>query len=473
MTKKETIFLSGIGGMGMTSLANLLIKKGYRIIGSDIKESKNTAYLKKRGVKIFIGQKSSNIKNADVFIYSSAIQPDNPELLEAKKRKLLVFNRYEYLMELLKNKKIIAISGTHGKSTTTSMISFVLKKMNQKPTVYIGATSKAFPYGSEWGEGEYAVVETDEHDKSFLLTPSFLPIILNVDNDHLAKDGPYRGKFSLLKQAFKDFEKKSLSGFSLLNIDDPFLKTIKKNSKNQAITFGINNKKADFRADNLKFYSFGHRYLTKGKIYYQKKFISDFFLQLPGKENVLNFLATIAVVKFLSLNILKAIKILRDFEPIKRRFNIFSLANNRIVIDDHADHPTEIKVSLKMIRQSFPNYKILLVLQPHRYSRVSLLYRDYAKSIKECDNLILLPLDPANEKPIAKVSSKKIYEVIIEKKIKKQNQVLYFDREVDKKTLFEILKNIPLKKQVIVFMGPGKISSYALEFLKYIKRDKK
>lgn len=472
MKENNSIFLSGIGGMGMTSLANLLIEKGYKIKGSDIKESKNTAYLQKKGVEIFIGHKASNLGNARIFVYSSAIKPDNPELLEAKKKKLLIFNRYEFLMEILKEKKIIAIAGTHGKSTTTSMISFVLSKLKQKPTVYIGATSKFFPYGSKWSKGKYAIVETDEHDKSFLITPSFLPVILNVDNDHLAKDGPYKGKFSLLKQAFQEFKKKSISGYTILNKDDKFLKQLinKAKNKNKIITFGLKDKTVDFRADNLKFYPLTHYYLIEGKIYYQNKFISKFKLQLPGRENVLNLLATLAVVKFLSLNIKKAIEILKEFSAINRRFNILYFKKNRVIIDDHADHPTEIKASLRMIKQAFPKYKILLVLQPHRFSRVSLLYQDFAKAIKECDDLILLPLDPASETPIKGVSSKKIYDVIIQKKIKNKNKVLYFEKEINKEVLFKILNNIPLKKIAIVFMGPGKIANYASEFIKYLRQ---
>ncbi|MGC8880731.1 MAG: UDP-N-acetylmuramate--L-alanine ligase [Minisyncoccia bacterium] len=469
MKKLKKIHLIGIGGAGMTSLANLLISQGYKVLGSDIKESNNTRYLKEKGVKIFIGHRKENIKGKEIVVYSAAVSQDNIELKEAKRRKLKIYNRYEYLMEILKDKKIIAVSGTHGKSTTSTMVGFVLKKMNLNPTVYIGATSKYFPYGSEWGKGEFAVVETDEHDKSFLLTPSYLPVILDVDNDHLAKDGPYKGRFSLLKKSFEEFEKVSNSGYSVLNIDDEFLNGLRKISKNKVITFGLKNRKAHFRAVNLKFFPIYKKHLSQGEILYQNKSFSHFKFQLPGKENVLNLLATLAVAKTLALDIKKALRILKDFPPIKRRFNVLYFSKNLAIIDDHADHPTEIKVSLRMIRQVLPGYKIFLVLQPHRYSRVSLLYKEYAKAIKDCDNLVLLPLDPASEKPIPNVDSKRIYEVIKKEKIKKEDKVLLFERENNQKVLFEILKNIPCKKRAIVFMGPGKIASYAPEFVKYLK----
>lgn len=471
MNKYPKIHLIGIGGAGMTSLANLLISQGLKFSGSDIKESNNTKYLKEKGVRIFIGHKEKNIKGAEIVVYSSAVREDNVELKKAKSKKLKIYNRYEYLMEILKDKKIIAVSGTHGKSTTATMISFVLKKINQKPTVYIGAKSKFFPYGSEWGKGDYAVVETDEHDKSFLLTPSFLPVILNVDNDHLAKDGPYKGKFFLLKKAFSNFEKVSSSGYSILNQDDQFLKTLKKISKNKVVSFSLKDKKADFRAINLKFFPIYQKYLVQGKILYQNEFFSDFKLQLPGKENVLNLLATLAVSSIIGLNLKKVIKFLEEFKPINRRFNILLLNKNLAIIDDHADHPTEIKASLEMISKALPNYKITLVLQPHRYSRVSLLYKDYATAIEKCDNLILLPLDPANEKPIKNVSSDLIYRAILKKKTKSKNKVLPIKIDTPKETLFEILKNIPYQRKAVVFMGPGTISSYAQEFLNYLKRN--
>ncbi len=468
MEKFQRIHLIGIGGAGMTSLANLLISQGLKVSGSDIKESNNTKYLKEKGVEVFIGHKK-NFKGAEIVVYSSAVREDNVELKKAKSKKLKIYNRYEYLMEILKDKKIIAVSGTHGKSTTSTMIGFVLKSLGLNPTVYIGATSIYFPYGSEYGNGEYAVVETDEHDKSFLLTPSYLPVILNVDNDHLAKDGPYKGKFSLLKKAFSNFEKVSGSGYSILNQDDLFLKTLRKISKNKVVSFSLKEKNADFRADNLEFFPIYKNYLAKGKVFYKNKFLSDFRLKLPGKENILNFLATLAVAKIIGLNLKKVIKILEDFRPINRRFNILLLNKKLAVIDDHADHPTEIRVSLNMISVSFPDYKIILVLQPHRYSRVSLLYKNYATAIKKCDNLILLPLDPANEKPIKNVSSDLIYQAILKKKTKNKNRVLLFKKDISKETLFEIIKHIPYQKKVVVFMGPGTISGYAKEFVSYLK----
>ncbi len=477
MIKNKSIFLIGIGGTGMTALANLLIGQGFKISGSDIKESNNTKYLKEKGVKIFIGHKASNIKNAQIVVYSSAIRKNNPELVLAKKKKLKIFNRYQYLMEILKDKKIIAISGTHGKSTTTSMIAFVLDELNKKPTVYVGGKSEKYPLGSQWGTGEYAVVETDEHDKSFLLTPSFLPVILNIDNDHLAKDGPYKGKFVLLKKAFEEFEENSLSGKTVLNLDDRFLSGLVRKSKNQIISFSLNKKITNFSISNLQFFPAYYKYLTKGKIYHQGTFFSSFKLRLPGKENVSNLLATLSVLEAISLSnkeIKKAIKILAEFPPIKRRFNVLYFKKGLVIIDDYAHHPTAIKASLKMTRLSFPDYRIVVVLEPYRYSRVSLLYKEYAQSIKKTDYLVLLPLDSAAEKPIKGISSLKIYKSIILNKIKPKHKVTLIKEGIKKEELFDFLKKLSKKdneKKVFIFMGLGKISTYASEFVDFLREN--
>ena len=477
MKKQRRIHLIGIGGSGMTALANLLISKREKITGSDAKESTNTKLLRKKGVKIFIGHRKSNLKGIKTVIVSSAIPKDNIELKEVKRKKLEIFNRYQYLMEILKDKKIIAISGTHGKSTTTSMIAFVLDELNKKPTVYVGGKSEKYPLGSQWSLGEYAVVETDEHDKSFLLTNSFVPVILNIDNDHLAKDGPYKGKFVLLKKAFEEFEENSLSGKTVLNLDDRFLSGLVRKSKNQIISFSLNKKTTNFSISNLQFFPAYYKYLTKGKIYHQGTFFSSFKLRLPGKENVSNLLATLSVLEAISLSnkeIKKAIKILAEFPPIKRRFNVLYFKKGLVIIDDYAHHPTAIKASLKMTKFSFPDYRIILVLEPYRYSRVSLLYKDYAQSIKKANYLVLLPLDSASEKPIKGVSSLKIYKSIILNKIKPKNKVTLIKEGIKKEELFEILKNLSKKdneKKVFIFMGLGKISTYASEFVDFLRKN--
>lgn len=477
MKNKNKVHLIGIGGSGMTALANLLINQGFEISGSDIKESNNTKYLKEKGVRIFIGHKTSNIKNAQIVVYSSAVSKNNPELVLAKKKKLKIFNRYQYVIEILKDKKIIAISGTHGKSTTTSMISFVLDELKKEPTVYVGAKSEKYPLGSQWGKGEYAVVETDEHDKTFLLTPSFLPIILNVDNDHLTKDGPYKGKFSLLKRAFEKFEENSLSGKTVLNLDDSFLSVLARKSKNQVISFSLNKKISNFSASNFIFFPAYHKYLTKGKVYRQGKFFSSFKLRLPGKENVSNLLATLSALEALSLTkreIKKAVKLLSDFPPIKRRFNILYFRKDLAIIDDYAHHPTAIKATLKMAKLSFPTSKIILVLEPDRYSRVSLLYKEYAQSIKKADYLVLLPLDPVDEKPIKGVSSLKIYKSIILNGIKRKENITLIKENIKKEELFNFLKqlaNKDNKKKIFIFMGLRKVGDYALEFADFLKKN--
>jgi UDP-N-acetylmuramate--alanine ligase len=461
--KKEKIHLIGIGGSGMTALANLLLEKGYSVFGSDKNDFAARKSLEKKGAKIYLNHQASNLKKPRAVICSSAVPKNNVELLEAKKEKIPLFNRFNYLINLLADKKIISVAGTHGKSTTTAMIAHLLKKSGQNPTVYIGAKNKTYPFGSSWGKGEYAIIETDEHDKSFLKTPSFLCLITNVDNDHLSIKGPYQGKFSLLKQAFQKFSEQSHSNFIVLNNDDNFLRNLGKRSKKNILTFGID-QKADLVAKNICYQGKN----TLANIFLKNKFEGKLILSVPEKENLYNSLGAICACQIINIPLKNCLKYLKSFSGIKRRFSI--LYNKKIaVVDDYAHHPTEIKSTLRMAHRVFPKRRIILILEPHRYSRISLLYKDYAPAVKNCDALFLLPLDPSNEKPIKGVESKRIYQEILKNNCLNKNKLYLIENQSE---LFEKLLLFLKKNDVILFTGPGKISNLPPKFINFIKRKK-
>jgi len=464
MAMKKQIHLIGIGGTGMTALANLLLEKGYLLSGSDKNDFSARKTLETKGIKIYIGHKAGNIKKVDTVVYSSAISNDNIELKTAEEMKIPLFNRFDFLMNVLTEKKIISVAGTHGKSTTVAMITHILEKAKLKPTVYLGAKNKAHPLGSKWNSGKYAVLETDEHDKSFLKAPSFFCVITNVDNDHLDIDGPYKGQYSLLKKAFKDFSKNSQSGFIVLNNDDTFLRKIAEQKKRKTLTFGIDNK-ADLFVKNINYKGIK----TFSDLFLNNKFQGKLKLSVPGKENIYNALGAISVSQILKIPLDNALQYLKTFTGIKRRFSI--LYNKKIaIVDDYAHHPTAIEGTLRMARVVFPKRRIVLFLEPHRYSRVSLLYKDFALAIKNCDALFLLPLDSSNEKPIKGINSKKIYKEILKKKTLSKNQLYLVENEESfLKNLFKFKKN----GDVFLFTGPGKIANLPKKFIRLLKKYEK
>ena len=468
---KKRIHLIGIGGTGMTALANLLLEKRYSLSGSDKNDFVARRILEKKGAKIYIGHKSDYIKKSEIVVYSSAIPANNIELKTAQKIKASLFNRFDFLIHILEKKKIISIAGTHGKSTTTAMLAHILKKAKLNPTVYLGAKNKTYPLGSKWESGKYAVLETDEHDKSFLKTPSFLSIITNVDNDHLDINGPYQGKFSLLKKAFKNFSQNNRTEFIVFNNDDPFLKKVakesKNNCKNKVFTFGIDNRhsnKADLFVKNINYKGIK----TSSDLFLNNKFQGKLELSLPEKENIYNALGAIAASQILKISLKDSLRYLKIFGGIKRRFSI--LYNKEIaVVDDYAHHPTEIKTSLRMARNVFPRRRVILILQPHRYSRVSLLYKDYAFAVKNSDILFLLPIDSAGEKPIKGVSSEKIYKEILKTKSLNKNKIHFIEETKTEESFLRDLLGLKKKNDVFLFTGPGKIASIPPKFINLLK----
>lgn len=456
MSKK--VHLIGIGGSGMISLANLLLNQNFSLSGSDISINEKIEKLIEKGIYFYLGHKKENIIDKDIIIYSSAIKEENEELDYAKKLNKEVYHRVDFLKKLTENKKVIGVAGTHGKTTTTSIISHIFDKANLSPLIYIGGETEDFYFGSKLGSGEFFILETDEHDKSFLKFEIYLPVITNIDKDHLSFDGPYKGDFESLKKSFIEFINRSLSKKVVLNLDDPVLREIKDFLNVQVISYSILDKSATFFAEIKE---------DKGlsqvvSLYKNKNFIKDFIIHLPGFMNVLNSLAAIATSFEFNIDKETIFKNIETFKGVKRRFEIL-YDKSFTVIDDHADHPTEIKTTLSVARKIYKNRRIILVLEPHRYSRVFNLKDEYPLSVKDADIIIYLPIDPADELETLGINAEILYDKT--KVIYKNKEIYYFDK---KSALDFLMKNIK-KEDVIIFMGPGKIKNLVKEFLSEFK----
>lgn len=441
----------------MISLANLLIELNYSITGSDINHNEKFDKLTIKGAKIYLNHSPKNILNSNVVIYSSAIKPNNVELIEAKKLGKKIYHRVDFIKKLTENKKVIGVAGTHGKTSTTAMLSYLFNMIGLSPSLYFGGENDEFYFGSSIGKGDYFILETDEHDESFLKFDVYLPIITNIDRDHLDNFGPFKGDFDLLKESFLKFIEKSKSGKVILSIDCPNIYNLIERIDKEIISYSIKNEKATlFGKINKK------GYLNSGEIFHKKKKIGTLELSIPGDKYFLNSLGVVLTSIEEGLNIDEVLKILKGFKGVKRRFEIV-YDDNFTVIDDHADHPTEIGVTLKIAKDYYKDRRIISIIEPHRYSRVKNLYKEYPDSFKLADIVILLPIDPADEIDNLGVDTEIIYDEAKKKYIDKS--IFY----LDKKSVILFLKDIVRKEDVIIFMGPGKIKNFVKEFLLEIK----
>lgn len=459
MIEKNRVHLIGIGGAGMLSLANLLVESGYKVSGSDIIYNEKFKELEKKGVNIFLYHNYKNILDSDIIIYSSAIKDDNIELVEAKKMNKQIYHRVDFIKKFTENKKVIAVAGSHGKTTTTAMISYLFKEIGLSPSIYFGGENEDFYFGSSIGSGEYFILETDEHDESFLIFDVYLPIITNIDRDHLNIDGPFKGDFNLLKESFLKFIEKSKSKKVILSYDCPNSFELKDRIKKEILSYSTENEDATIfgkikEKSNLK---------TVGEVFYKHNKIGDLELSIPGDKNFLNSLGVILASIEEGLNINDMLEILKGFKGVKRRFEIV-YDKDFTVIDDCALHPTQIGVTLKIARDYFKNRRIISVIEPYRYSRVKDLHKEYSESFELSDIIILLPIDPADETDTYGADIRMILEEV-EKRY--HNKEIFY---LDKKNVILFLEDEIKKNDVVIFMGLGKIKNLVKEFLIEIER---
>lgn len=455
MRRIKHIHFVGIGGSGMSGIAEVLLNQGYTVSGSDLNQSKTTQHLAGLGATIFQGHAANHIKDADVVVKSSAITHNNPEIKAAVNQRIPVVPRAEMLAELMRFQFGIAIAGTHGKTTTTSLVASVLAQGGLDPTYVIGGLLNSSGTNACLGQSQYFVAEADESDASFLhLKPTFA-VITNIDADHMST---YDGDFSRLRQTFIDFlHHLPFYGLAILCIDDPVVKSILPKVPRPTITYGWDNE-ADvhvksWQQDGVQSTFVVSRHGKHGDI--------EIRLNMPGRHNVLNALAAITIATELGVSDAAIIESLQAFAGIGRRFQShgeLQLNGHRVeLIDDYGHHPREIKATIQAMRNAWPEKRLVLAFQPHRYSRTHDLYDDFVKVLSEADVLLLLDIYAAGEAPIAGVSSTALCNSIRQRGIIDPIHV-----SADEK-LATILPRIVRDNDVVMTLGAGNIGTMAGE----------
>ncbi len=400
MRRIRQIHFIGIGGTGMCGIAEVLLNQGYEISGSDIRESAVTARLVERGASVFIGHDATNIDGANVVVVSTAIDQTNPEVAAALANRIPVVRRAEMLAELMRFRHGIAVAGTHGKTTTTSLVASILAEAELDPTFVIGGKLNSAGTNARMGSSRYLVAEADESDASFLHLQPMVSIVTNIDADHMST---YGGDFERLIQAFVDFlHNLPFYGLAVVCVDDDTIRSVLPRIGRQTITYGFSDD-ADYRASNVSqqgmFTTFTvHRPGDRGPLCIR--------MRMPGSHNVLNALSAVAVADEEGVSDSAIQAALEKFEGVGRRFQIcgeFPVANeegNVLMVDDYGHHPRELEVTIDAIRKGFPDRRLVMLFQPHRYSRTKDLYEDFVRVLSQADVLLLMDVYPAGEKPI-------------------------------------------------------------------------
>ena len=448
----EIIHFIGIGGIGMSGLAQIMNNMGFQIQGSDLNQNKNTDRLTKLGIKLYFGHNKKNLKKATMVVMSSAIINNNKELLSAKLKNLPIFSRGEMLANVVALKKNIIVTGSHGKTTTTSLVANILVEAGLDPTVINGGVINSLKNNAKLGKGEWAIIEADESDGSFLKLPITYSIVTNVDKEHLN----FYGSFKKLKKSFISFIEKTPSiGKSVVCIDDKNLKSILKKCNNKnLLTYGFHNK-SNYQIINVKREK---AYSTFDlKIKFKRYKIKNIKVNLIGDHNIANTTASIVVALNLGIKISKIKKALKRFMGIQRRFTKAFSIGKREFYDDYAHHPTEISAVINGVRQVNKNRKLICVFQPHRYSRVLSLKNEFAQSFKFSDVVVLCPVYSAGEKLSYKFNQEKFSNLISKKS---QTQLVNVNNQKELKNYFK--KNL-ISDEIVICMGAGSISSWIKE----------
>ena len=451
----EKVHFVGIGGIGMSGLAQVMKTMGFKVQGSDLVKSKNVERCKKIGIKVFNTHNKKNIKDSAIIVKSSAVKKNNPEIKAAKQRKLNILKRAEMLAHVVSLKKNIVITGSHGKTTTTSLISNILSAAKYDPTIINGGIINSFNSNARLGKGNWAVLEADESDGSFLNFPINYSVVTNVDKEHME----FYKNFDNLKKSFLKFLNKTpLFGKSFVCTDDYEINKLMKKVENRNFyTYGFS-KNADFQALNIKYKKKYSVYDLRLPLSSPKKVIvKNIKLNLIGAHNVLNSLAAVSLSLHIGIkmNIIK--KSLKRFSGIQRRLTKVFQVNKREFYDDYAHHPTEIKSVLKSFKITSNERKIISVFQPHRYSRLRLLKKDFSSSFKDSDLVVLCPVYAAGEK-----IDRKYNPFDFAKSITRDSsvQVVIVNDQKDLNNFFK--KNL-IENEIIICMGAGSISKWLRE----------
>jgi UDP-N-acetylmuramate--alanine ligase len=452
--KIQHIHFVGIGGIGMSGIAEVLLNLGYHVSGSDMKESEVTRRLQALGCEISFGHRKENVKDADVVVVSSAIRKGNPEVEVAEQRLIPVIPRAEMLAELMRMKVGVAIAGTHGKTTTTSLIATVLAAGGLDPTVVIGGRLNSLGSNARLGQGDFLVAEADESDGSFVTLMPTIAVVTNIDPEHLDY---YRG-IEEIKEAFLQFVNKiPFFGLAVLCLDHPNIQSLIPRLKKRFTTYGLTTQ-ADFQAKEIVF----ERLSTSFDVLHQRKEVGRLKIQMPGLHNVYNSLATVATAFELEIPFRTVQEALREFSGIQRRFQIKGEKQGVLVVDDYGHHPVEIMATLQAARTGWER-RIVAVFQPHRYTRTQALFQDFLTAFNDADVLILADIYPAGEDRIEGVEAKRLYEGIRD----------YGHRDVtylpDKKEIVEHLLRTVRSGDLVITLGAGDIWQVSEEMVKRLE----
>jgi UDP-N-acetylmuramate--alanine ligase len=440
----------GIGGMGVGNLALLMLAKGFDVSGSDQKESELTRQLRERGARVFIGHDIRNLEGAECVVYSSAIKADNPEMFEAFSRHIPVMRRAELLAELLNKEVGITVAGAHGKTTTSSLASFLLTRAGLKPTTMVGGIVRQGDLNASLGIGRHMVAEVDESDGSFLYFAPHFSIITNIDLEHL----DFYHTWENICDAYVKFAGCTVpNGIIIANGDDPTLRAIVSNSARRFVTYGFGDDN-EWVAANIHLDAHGSSY----DCYHKGELVGNFTLRIPGKHNVHNSLAVVALGHELKIGLDAIRGTLGDFEGVKRRFERKGEPGGVLVVDDYGHHPTEIAATLQTAK-TLERKKLVVVFQPHRYSRTQALMDNFVDCLNMADHLVLMDIYPASEKPIEGVTTEALAERI---RAKRPQELVHLPKNV----IVDHLMGIVGPGDLVVTLGAGDVTRISDELVK-------
>ncbi len=461
LNKSKKIYFIGIGGIGMSGIAEILYSMGFNISGSDTQENNNISRLKKLGIKVKIGHNKKNIIESDLVVYSSAIKKENVELKKAKSLNLPILKRAKILAEIMKLKSSITIAGSHGKTTTTSIIACLLEEGKLDPTVINGGIINKYGTNAKLGKGKWIVAEADESDGSFIFLPSTICLINNIDPEHL----DFYKNFNKLKESFLLYARHvPFFGFISLCIDHKNVKSLVKSLADKTVvSYGFSNE-ANVHPINVKINEIKGIYYSQFdvRINFKKiRIIKGVKIPILGDHNIRNTLGAISIGVNLGLKNQQIKSALKKFKGVKRRFTLVLKINKNKVFDDYAHHPKEIIATLETLKKITPG-KIIAIHEPHRYSRLKELYNEFTSSFDDSHVLFILPVYPAGEKKLKNYTSQKLVS-----SIQKNNKEVFFS-ESNKKIFDKIYKFLKPDDNVI-FLGAGPITKLAYEFGDYLK----
>jgi len=452
MGRIQRVHMVGVGGSGMGGIAEVLLNLGYEVQGSDLKANAVTERLARLGATIFIGHSAEHLHEADVVVVSSAVSRANPEVASALAQRIPVVARAEMLGELMRFRYSIAVAGTHGKTTTTSLVASVLAEGGLDPTFVIGGRLKSADSNARLGAGRYLVAEADESDASFMHLQPMMAIVTNIDNDHLAT---HEGDFARLKQSFVDFlHNLPFYGLAVLCVDDEHVRGILEAVGRPFLTYGFD-EAADIRAINVQRMGLQSRYEAQRP----GRPPLSVTINLPGRHNVLNSLAAVAVAMELDIADAAIQRALANFQGIDRRLQqlgeIQWAGGRASIVDDYGHHPTEVAATLEAVRQGWPKRRLVLAFQPHRYSRTRDLLDDFGRVLGDCDVLLVTEVYPAGEAPIAGADGRAICRAV---RSRGHVEPVFVERV---ENLAESLRAVLHDGDVVLTMGAGNIGAVA------------